>query len=1224
MPGFRSRFRQCFQGSNEKEPSPPPSPPTSSSSNPQQNVSNNPAAPPSYSSIATPTGRTQPQSNTAFLRALEKHKESLTSAEQRAFLKANANSPESLITQAHELDSKHLAASRMRRSAAKVDGILNGANGYISALTICTGHDPYSAIVLGGVKTVIELAIKFPGFFAKLTRMMETIFENLGYLSNYASPVFLSSVEIQDALEKTYGDLLLFCKKARRVFTDEDGEMSNWTSMKLLIKVSWAPFESEFTGLQTNFLTHAEIVVKHAQGQEFVAAKINRQLQELRYEREEALKKDERRKSILQWVSEIDFEDVHEMKYAKRHKHTGDWLLQSDEFRHFMDSTDKSSMLWCYGKPGVGKSILSSAVLNEFSARYPASDNVGIAFAYCDYRNPRVAKTYIAAFVKQLARRLKQIPVVLDNLYSTHHRDNRDPSYEELLNVLRSMLNEFEQVYIVHDALDECSVEDRSQILGLFSTLISNSGSQCKVKVFLTSRKEIDIERHLGRFHTPRIEMGPGKVEGDIRVYIEDQIEQRIQSGALQLDDPGMKHVIRDTLIKGSDWMFLWVVLQLDRICQLTSDDEIRDALQTLPRTIEDTYHRIFTKIEQQERKQSSMAFKMIQIVAYAARQLKIEELAEAMGTDSRFTRKEEIPTRKDPEQILHLGQNLIVVGLENYVRFVHYSVQEYIDAIPRDMPHLGALLDKRQADGMLTRICLTYLNFPNFNQPCNTPWDLNIRKLDNPLLSYASEYWDDHVRKLQDSGACDSAIVSKIKQLFSGPGRVESIVQVLDQEFRREWLPIPRLMPTETPPYAMAMFFNLRNICNEFERTTLTPEVVHWIICFAPSGSLELALNTAGVDINHPSNSKDHKTAIYVAAECSNFEAAQLLLSRGAAVNVLGGQYGTPLAAAAYNGNDALVKLLLENGADVGLYGGEFGSALTSALTFSDKATIKHLLNAGIDVNGPAGEYATPLQVAAHFASDEVFDLLITHGANLHTPVGGVYGTVLQAAASVGDMAKIKRLLELGADVHAAGGKYGNAMQAAARWGNVATMQLLIDHGADISGKSGNGIYGNTLQAAAHNGNLDAIKFLLERGVDPNIIGGKFGSAIQAAADYGAKDIIARLANSGGDVNLVVGECGTALQAAAYRGRIDVVMQLINLGANVNIEGCGQFGTALQAAAHCGELDVVQALLGSGARKDSGGGRYGSPLKAARAAGPDWKPPKSEEVISQLVKLLK
>jgi hypothetical protein len=95
------------------------------------------------------------------------------------------------------------------------------------------------------------------------------------------------------------------------VFTDEDGEMSSasvrvlythtfhlnliyfidWTSMKLLIKVSWAPFESEFTGLQTNFLTHAEIVVKHAQGQEFVAAKINRQLQELRYEREEALKK---------------------------------------------------------------------------------------------------------------------------------------------------------------------------------------------------------------------------------------------------------------------------------------------------------------------------------------------------------------------------------------------------------------------------------------------------------------------------------------------------------------------------------------------------------------------------------------------------------------------------------------------------------------------------------------------------------------------------------------------------------------------------------------------------------------------------------------------------------------------------------------------------------------------------------------------------------------------
>lgn len=55
------------------------------------------------------------------------------------------------------------------------------------------------------------------------------------------------------------------------------------------------------------------------------------------------------RESFLDWISTFDFEKVHDSIYAKRHEGTGDWLIQTEEFRTWFSSS-KSSLLWCYGK----------------------------------------------------------------------------------------------------------------------------------------------------------------------------------------------------------------------------------------------------------------------------------------------------------------------------------------------------------------------------------------------------------------------------------------------------------------------------------------------------------------------------------------------------------------------------------------------------------------------------------------------------------------------------------------------------------------------------------------------------------------------------------------------------------------------------------------------------------------------------------------------------------
>ena len=55
------------------------------------------------------------------------------------------------------------------------------------------------------------------------------------------------------------------------------------------------------------------------------------------------------RECFLDWISTFDFEKVHDSIYAKKHEGTGDWLIQTEEFRTWFSSS-KSSLLWCYGK----------------------------------------------------------------------------------------------------------------------------------------------------------------------------------------------------------------------------------------------------------------------------------------------------------------------------------------------------------------------------------------------------------------------------------------------------------------------------------------------------------------------------------------------------------------------------------------------------------------------------------------------------------------------------------------------------------------------------------------------------------------------------------------------------------------------------------------------------------------------------------------------------------
>ncbi len=89
-------------------------------------------------------------------------------------------------------------------------------------------------------------------------------------------------------------------------------------------------------------------------------------------------------------------------------------------------------------------------------------------------------------------------------------------------------------------------------------------------------------------------------------------------------------------------------------------------------------------------------------------------------------------------------------------------------------------------------------------------------------------------------------------------------------------------------------------------------------LACFFDQFKLAKMLINGGAKIDQPSNNDFSVYPIHSACAVSNFEITELLIKRGANVNVKQQSGVTPLHSAAHNGNLEIAKLLIENGADV------------------------------------------------------------------------------------------------------------------------------------------------------------------------------------------------------------------------------------------------------------------------------------------------------------------
>ncbi|KAI9794829.1 MAG: hypothetical protein M1816_002957 [Peltula sp. TS41687] len=891
---------------------------------------------------------------------------------------------------------------------------------------------------------------------------------------------------------------------------------------------------------------------------------------------------------ILHWLTQVDPSLNHLAARKKHESGTGQWFIQGPEFKAWKESPN--SLLWLHGKPGSGKTILSSSAIQDIEQENATKPKSAMAYFYFSFTDAQKQSfsNFLCSIIAQLCRQTS-IPRLLEDLYSKH-QPARPPS-AALEAVLDFVLTDSKDAYIIMDALDECPKEtdkqEREDVLQWVKTICSSSFDS--LHLMITSRMQLDIEDAL----VPLLRQVPISIEAsligeDIRKYVDSQIanDRRLKT----LDDAS-KEFIRSKLVSGADGMFRWVFCQMEDLKKLKfmRARDVAATLNHLPKTLYETYDRILMAVDDRYYRD---AFTVLQWLAFSARPLTLTELAETCIIDPRAEEQVDEENRFQARDILELLPGLITESFRttepwrsplpkpsiSEVRLAHFSVKEYlVSEHIRNGRASKYGLEETAAHKSIVEKCVAYIVHYSASEKTYSSTDL-VRF---PLLEYCSSEWYHHIGAIQSE---EREVVEEtvVVRLFTSRSIFE------------DWLQV-HLPDT---PWRVPFEHRIERDLDE------SPGSMLYHASFLGLDTIADRLLNRGAEFN--AQGRFYITALQAASGQGHEKVVELLLNRGAEVNAQGGYYGTALQAASARGHEKVVELLLNRGAEVNVnaQGGRYDTALQAASGEGHEKVVEQLLNRGpeVNVNAQGGFYGTALQAASARGDEKVVELLLNRGAEVNANAQGkFYGTALQAASGQGQEKFVEPLFNWGAEVNAQGGEYGTALQAASARGHEKVVELLLNRGAEVNANAQGKFYGTALQAASGEGQEKVVELLLNRGaeVNANAQGGYYGTALQAASGQGQEKFVELLLNWGAEVNAQGGYYGTALQAASARGHEKVVELLLNRGAEVHAQG-GYYGTALQAASREGHEKVVELLLGNRAKINAQGGCYGNALNAA------------------------
>lgn len=283
-------------------------------------------------------------------------------------------------------------------------------------------------------------------------------------------------------------------------------------------------------------------------------------------------------RQIKEYIKVGFYDDESSNEHMKQHdvfrtRQLGTCLtfLNSRDFDCWRTSP-KASTLLCIGDAGAGKTVVASVAIDCLSNLVKEAKRCALAFLYCDYRfentkdfagrptesagRQSVIDNYLRCILRQLISPCPYVDDAVETMYKMWKEEQRQPDMDESTTALRYVAESFSEVYVVIDALDECSVGVRRKLLRTLTDLQTDLENESGVRMHLMITSRFDVIDGI-ELNSQSVQKMYIKASGDdVKLYLKANIGE-ISDHLAHDAGEAIKQRILDTIAITADGMYV-------------------------------------------------------------------------------------------------------------------------------------------------------------------------------------------------------------------------------------------------------------------------------------------------------------------------------------------------------------------------------------------------------------------------------------------------------------------------------------------------------------------------------------------------------------------------------------------------------------------------------------------------------------------------------------------
>ncbi|KAI1179121.1 hypothetical protein F4777DRAFT_19089 [Nemania sp. FL0916] len=368
---------------------------------------------------------------------------------------------------------------------------------------------------------------------------------------------------------------------------------------------------------------------------------------------------------------------------------TCQWLVQKDTFQQWRDALT-SEVFWLQGRPGAGKSVLASHVINHLRAL-----DLDCCYFFCINRDN--SKATISALLRSIAWQMAVLHPEIFTMISIVANSWKERPIDKVDHIMvwrRIFTTAISKIrfknpqYWIIDALDECN--NGLELMALLKKI----QEMWPVCILVTSRTSADA--YLKTSNPPMDVIAETILEDnktDIAAFLNANLHHLPGTTTSAQQD------VSDRILQNASGCFLWVSVIVRELREVHTTAEINQVLDSNPSDMDAFYARILDEMSR-AKFGKDLAKAILTWVTCASRPLSVEEIHFAIENDIG-------DSINSIEKSIGTCGNLVFIDEAKKIQLIHLTAREFL--MRKDV-RSEFIIDRPVAHKRLALICIRSL----------------------------------------------------------------------------------------------------------------------------------------------------------------------------------------------------------------------------------------------------------------------------------------------------------------------------------------------------------------------------------------------------------------------------------------------------------------------------------------------------------------------------------